>query len=81
MQTIMRGYLVQSVNMNSVGVQPADLVIDLDVTDFDLSEFTRTAELAAVGVKTTEDSIDKIRAALASLDKGLFSAESPNQRA
>ena len=74
MQTIMRGYLVQSVNMNSVGVQPADLIIELDVTKFDLSEFTRTDELAAVGVETTEASIEKIRTALADLDKQLFSA-------
>ena len=73
MQTIMRGYLVQSVNMNSVGIQPADLNIDLDVTNFDLSEFTRTKELAAIGQETTEASIERIRTSLASLDKELFS--------
>ena len=71
MQTIMRGYLVQSVNMNSVGIQPADLNIDLDVTNFDLSEFTRTDELAAIGLETTEASIEAIRTSLASLDKEL----------
>ncbi len=81
MQTIMRGYLVQSVNMNSVGVQPADLIIELDVTNFDLSEFTRTDELAAVGLETTEASMEKIRTALADLDKELFSAASSRQRA
>ena len=73
MQTIMRGYLVQSVNMNSVGIQPADLNIDLDVTNFDLSEFTRTDELAAIGLETTEASIEAIRTSLASLDEELFS--------
>jgi predicted acylesterase/phospholipase RssA/CRP-like cAMP-binding protein len=73
LQTIMRGYLVQSVNMNSVGVQPADLIIDLDVTNFDLSEFTRTDELAAIGAETTKASVESIRTALASLDKELFS--------
>jgi predicted acylesterase/phospholipase RssA/CRP-like cAMP-binding protein len=73
MQTIMRGYLVQSVNMNSVGIRPADLNIDLDVTNFDLSEFTRTKELAAIGLETTEASIERIRTSLATLDKELFS--------
>ena len=79
MQTLMRGYVVQSVNMNSVGVQPADLIIDLDVTRFDLSEFTRTDELAAVGVETTEASMERIRTALADLDKELFRAQSSEQ--
>jgi predicted acylesterase/phospholipase RssA len=80
LQTIMRGYLVQSVNMNSVGVQPADFTLDLEVTDFDLSEFTRTEELAAVGEETTEASIERIRTALADLDTELFSDKlSPQQ--
>ena len=39
LQVLLRGHLVQSVNMNSVGVQPADFVISPDVTTFDLSEF------------------------------------------
>jgi predicted acylesterase/phospholipase RssA/CRP-like cAMP-binding protein len=80
LQTIMRGYLVQSVNMNSVGVQPADLVIDVDVTRFDMAEFTRTDELAAIGLQTTEASIESIRTALADLDKELFSGTSPQRR-
>jgi predicted acylesterase/phospholipase RssA len=79
-QTIMRGYLVQSVNMNSVGVQPADLIIELDVTNFDLSEFTRTKELAAIGLETTEASIERIRTSLASLDKELFSTKADRRR-
>ena len=47
--------------MNSMGIQPADLNIDLDVTNFDLSEFTRTKELASIGLETTEASIERIR--------------------
>jgi predicted acylesterase/phospholipase RssA/CRP-like cAMP-binding protein len=74
LQTIMRGYLVQSVNMNSVGVQPADLVIEPDVTTFDLSEFTRTDELAAVGSETTAAAIGEIRRSLANIDEQLFRA-------
>ena len=79
-QTIMRGYLVQSVNMKSVGVQPADLIIELDVTNFDLSEFTRTKELAAIGLETTEASIERIRTSLATLDKKLFATTSSRQQ-
>lgn len=48
---------------------------------FDLSEFTRTDELAAVGVEATEASIERIRTTLADLDKQLFSARSSNERA
>ena len=80
LQTIMRGYLVQSVNMNSVGVQPADFIIELDVTNYDLSEFTRTGELAAIGADTTEASVERIRTSLASLDKELFSTKADRQR-
>ena len=79
LQTLMRGYLVQNVNMNSVGVQPADMIIELDVTNFDLSEFTRTNELAAIGVETTEATLDELRTALAKLDGELFSTASCSQ--
>jgi len=72
METIMRGYLVQNVNMNSVGVQPADEVILIDVTEFDLSEFTRTDELAEVGARTVADSIEHLRNSLSHLDGKLF---------
>ena len=72
LQTIMRGYMVQSVNMNSVGVQPADLMIEPDVTGFDVSEFTRTDELAEVGATTTEAAIEQIRTSLSQIDKELF---------
>ncbi len=76
MQTLMRGYLVQNVNMNSVGVQPADEIIDIDVTDFDLSEFTRTKELAAVGARTVEASMEHLRNSLSKLDGQLFAEKS-----
>lgn len=73
LKTIMRGSMVQSFNMNSVGVQPADFVIEPDVTGFDLSEFERTAELAAVGECTTKDTIRIIKQQLHKLDSELFS--------
>ncbi|MDG2013176.1 MAG: patatin-like phospholipase family protein, partial [Pirellulaceae bacterium] len=72
LQTIMRGYLVQSVNMNSVGIEPADVIVSPDVTGFDLTEFTRSDELAAVGEETTENAINEIRQSLSQIDPQLF---------
>jgi predicted acylesterase/phospholipase RssA len=73
LQTILRSFLVQSVNMNSVGVQPADVVIEPDVTGFDLSEFSRADEIAAVGEATAKLAIPKIGELLRQLDDRLFS--------
>ena len=73
LKVILRAQLVQNVNMNAVGVQPADFVIEPDVTDFDLSEFERTDELAMVGERETCEHIPKIRELLAELDPQLFS--------
>lgn len=72
LQTILRSYLVQSVNMHSFGVQPADVVIEPDVTGIDLSEFSRTNELAAIGEKATLEAIPKIKSLLSQLDDQLF---------
>lgn len=72
LQTIMRGYIVQSVNMNSVGIQPADVIISPNVTGFDLTEFTRTDELAAIGEETTEAAINEILGSLREIDPQLF---------
>ena len=72
LQTIMRGYLVQSVNMNSVGIEPADVIVAPDVTGFDLTEFTRSDELAAIGAETTENAIHEIRKSLTRMDPQLF---------
>ena len=59
--------------MNSVGVQPADVVVEPDVTEFDLTEFSRTDEIAAVGEATTKLAIPKIQDLLQQLDQKLFS--------
>ncbi len=74
LQTIMRTYLVQSVNMHSIGVEPADFVIEPDVTDFDSTEFMRADEMAAIGEKTTLDSIPQIKHLLAQVDNQLFAS-------
>jgi len=73
LQTILRGYLVQNKNMNSVGVQSADLVIEPDVTQFELTEFDRTDELAAVGEEATLKEVSKIKELLSQLDDKMFS--------
>jgi predicted acylesterase/phospholipase RssA len=61
--------------MNSVGVQPADVVIEPDVTAFELTEFNRTDELAAAGEKATLEVVPKIKEVLAQLDKQMFSPD------
>ena len=73
LQTVLRSFLVQSVNMNSVGVQPADVVIEPDVTQFELTEFSRTDELAAEGEKSTLEVIPKIKELLSQFDDKMFS--------
>jgi len=72
LQVILRGQLVQSVNMNAVGVNPADFVIEPDVTKFDLCEFGRTEELAEVGEQSTLAAIHSIKLLLSKLDNKLF---------
>jgi predicted acylesterase/phospholipase RssA/CRP-like cAMP-binding protein len=70
--TILRSLLVQNYNLNAFGVQPADVVIEPDVTGFDMTEFMRAKELAAVGEATAVGQIPKIRQLLARHDPQLF---------
>ncbi len=72
LQTLLRSFLVQSVNMHSVGVEPADVVIEPAVTGFDLSEFSRTDELAAAGEAAALEAIPKIGSLLRQIDAKLF---------
>jgi predicted acylesterase/phospholipase RssA len=71
-QTLLRSLLVQNHSLNAIGVQPADVVIEPDVTGFDLTEFMRAKELAAVGEAAALEQIPKIRQLLARLDPQLF---------
>jgi predicted acylesterase/phospholipase RssA len=80
LQTILRSLLVQNYSLNAIGVQPADVMIAPDVTSFDLAEFMRTKELAAVGEATAVEQIPKIRGLLTRLDPQLFPAP-PNAQA
>ena len=71
-QVMMRQNMIQSHSMNAVGVEPADFVIAPDVTSFDISEFTRADEMAAIGEETTNASVHRIKAMLSKLDPKLF---------
>ncbi len=64
---------MQSVNVNSVGIQPADVVIEPDVSDVDLSDFSRTKELGVTGEEAALQQIPKIKSLLSQLDGQLFS--------
>lgn len=72
LQTLMRTFLVQNVNMNSVGVQPADFVIQPDVAAFGSTEFTRADEMSAIGQASTHDSLPQLKHLLAQVDPQLF---------
>ncbi|HSQ55045.1 MAG TPA: patatin-like phospholipase family protein, partial [Gemmata sp.] len=71
-QTLLRSLVVQNRNMNAVGVQPADVVIEPDVTAFALTAFTRAKEMAAVGEAATLEQIPRIKHLLSRLDPKLF---------
>jgi predicted acylesterase/phospholipase RssA len=70
--TILRTYVVQNVNMNSVGVAPADFVIQPDISEFGITEFTRADEMAEIGKSTTRELIPKLKELLRSIDAPLF---------
>jgi predicted acylesterase/phospholipase RssA/CRP-like cAMP-binding protein len=70
--TLLRTFVVQSHCLNTSGIRSADVVIDQDVTKFDLAEFVRTKELAAVGEAAALGQIPKIRQLLNRLDPQLF---------
>ncbi len=80
LQTILRSLLVQNYSLNAHGVQPADVVIEPDVSGYDLAQFTQARELAAIGAEATRPQIPKIKQLLARLDPQLFrqTAEAAN---
>jgi predicted acylesterase/phospholipase RssA/CRP-like cAMP-binding protein len=71
-QTILRSLLVQNYSLNDYGVRPADVVIEPDVTGFELTEFMRAKELAAIGEAAAREQIPKIQQLLTRLDPQLF---------
>jgi NTE family protein len=81
MPTIMRSLLVQNYNLNAFGVQPADVVIEPDVTAIDPSEFMRAKELAAIGEAAALEQVPKLHRLLNRLDPQLFKPTSDAQGA
>jgi hypothetical protein len=67
--------------LNDFGVRPADVVIEPDVTGYDMTEFVRAREIAAIGEATALEHIPRIQQLLTRLDPQLFrpaaSAASP----
>jgi predicted acylesterase/phospholipase RssA len=72
MQTLFRSLLVQNHSLNDHGVRPADVVIEPDVTGFDLTEFVRAREFAAIGKNAALEQIPRIQRLLTRLDPQLF---------
>jgi NTE family protein len=72
LQTLLRSLLVQSYSVNAYGVQPADVVIEPDVSGYDLAQFTKARELAAIGEDAARQQIPKIKQLLSRLDRQLF---------
>jgi predicted acylesterase/phospholipase RssA/CRP-like cAMP-binding protein len=79
LQTILRSLLVQNNSLNAIGVGPADVVIEPDVTAFDMTAFMRAKELAAAGEAAAEGQVAKVRNLLARLDPQLFEPAAVNQ--
>lgn len=74
-KTILRTYVVQNVNMNSVGVAPADFVIEPDVSEFDITEFTRADEMSKIGAETTRQCMPKLKDLLSRIDDKLYAPD------
>lgn len=72
LQTLMRSLLVQNYNLNAISVRSAEVTIEPDVTKFDLAEFMRAQELAAIGEQAAAGQIPRIKQLLARLDPELF---------
>ncbi len=75
LETVLRTYTVLSHNMTAIGAGPADVVIQPDVSTFDMADFTRAVEAADVGKKTTHEQLPRLRKLLHRLDKALFPVE------
>ena len=71
-QTIMRSLLVQNKSVNSFGLQPADAIIEPDVTRYALTEFVRAEEMAEVGSRAALAELSTIKEQLQQLDYRLF---------
>jgi NTE family protein len=76
LQTLLRTLEVQNCSLNAIGVRPAEVVIEPDVTGFELPEFMRARELFTAGEKAALVQVPKIQQLLARLDPVLFKTPS-----
>jgi predicted acylesterase/phospholipase RssA/CRP-like cAMP-binding protein len=76
LRTLMRSFVVQNYNLNDIGVRSADVVIAPDVTGFDLTEFMRAKDLAAIGERAALGQVPRIKQLLSRLDPALFRFDS-----
>jgi hypothetical protein len=53
-------------------VQPADFVIQPDVREFDITEFSRADEMSAIGAETTLKLLPRLKELLSRVDDKLF---------
>ncbi|MHC1764540.1 MAG: patatin-like phospholipase family protein [Verrucomicrobiia bacterium] len=72
LKTLLRSLQVQNHSLNAIGVRAAEVTIEPDVTGFDLAEFMRAQELAAVGEQAALVQIPQIKQLLTRLDPELF---------
>ncbi len=72
LETIMRTYVVQNLNMNSVGVEPADFVIQPNMSEFSSTEFSRADEMSAIGKETAIQAMPQLKRLLSQIDGSLF---------
>ena len=72
LKVMMRQSIVQYYSINSMCIEPADFVIEPDVTSFDLSAFTRADEMTEVGKETANEAISELRQILSRMDPQLF---------
>ena len=76
LETVLRTYTVLSHNMTAIGAGPADVVIQPDVSTFDMADFTRAVDAAEVGKRVTHEHLPRLRKLLHRLDHALFPLES-----
>lgn len=77
-ETVMRTYMVLTHSMTAIGAGPADVVIQPDVSTFDMAEFTRAVEASGVGKQATREQLPKLRKLLHRLDGALFPLQGVN---
>lgn len=71
-QTTVRVRTIQDRNIRSIGGGAADLVIEPDVSEVELSDFKRAAEIAKLGRSAAEAALPELREILTRMDPQLF---------